>query len=175
MSDKFQVTELRLSSMTSAQAFDLTPDGSAIAKELDISAARKVRFKGSVEPLDRKNWVLHGHLGATVVQPCIATLAAVTTRIDVPVERRFLHDYTLPEDSETEVPDDDTEEPLPETLDLMAVLLEALALALPDYPRADGVAPVEQSSTPPGSEPITSAEVKPFASLADLKRRMEND
>ncbi len=41
-----------------------------------------------------------------------------------------------PTDDEAEMPEDDTAEPLPEVIDPGAVMFEALALALPDYPRA---------------------------------------
>jgi hypothetical protein len=55
-----------------------------------------------------------GRLGATVVQPCVATLAPVTTRIETGVTRRYLADWQEPEGEEAEMPEDDTTEALPD-------------------------------------------------------------
>jgi uncharacterized metal-binding protein YceD (DUF177 family) len=72
-----------------------------------------------------------------VVQPCVVTLEPVTTRIEEPVERRFRAELPEPlPGAEVEMPEDDALEPLPETLDLGRVMTEALALAVPEYPRA---------------------------------------
>ena len=44
----------------------------------------------------------------------------------------------MPDGDEVEMPEDDTVEPMPEVIDLAEVAAEALALALPLYPRAPG-------------------------------------
>jgi hypothetical protein len=49
------------------------------------------------------------------------------------------------------MPEDDTTEALPERLDLSAVMAEALALALPDYPRAPDAEMETGNSPPPAS------------------------
>jgi uncharacterized metal-binding protein YceD (DUF177 family) len=96
------------------------------------------------------------------VQPCIVTLEPVTTRIDTPVLRRYLAE-PLPEPAgEVEMPADDSIEALPPTFDLWAVATEALSLALPEYPRAEG-ATLAAPETAPGED-----RVRPFAGLADL-------
>ena len=71
------------------------------------------------------------------------------------------------------MPEDDEAEPLPAVLDLSEVMQEALALALPAFPRAEGVELGEAVYTEPGAEPMTEEKVKPFAGLAALKKRME--
>jgi hypothetical protein len=86
----------------------------------------------------------------------------VTTRIDTPVVRRFLREMPVPTEPEAEIPDDDTLEPLGPVIDPGAVMAEALALALPDYPRAPGAA------LPEGLAPEPLA--NPFAALAALRR-----
>jgi uncharacterized metal-binding protein YceD (DUF177 family) len=70
------------------------------------------------------------------------------------------------------MPEDDALEPLPETLDLARVLSEALALAVPEYPRAEGAALGEAVFTAPGQRPMTDTEAKPFAQLAGLKGKL---
>ena len=49
-----------------------------------------------------------------------------------------------------------------------AVAIEALALALPLYPRAPGVDLGQVLAGPPGENPLTEADLKPFAGLAKL-------
>jgi uncharacterized metal-binding protein YceD (DUF177 family) len=158
-----------------AHRFIRQPDDAALAalaRALDLIDLRKVRFEGTLDPVGRRDWDLAGHLGATVVQPCVATLAPVTTRIEERVERRFRTDLPAPTETETEMPDDDTLEPLPETIDLDAILTEALALALPPYPRAAGTAPVQAQFAEPGQTPMTDADTRPFAALAGLRGRL---
>ncbi len=59
-------------------------------------------------------------------------------RIDDTVRRRFVADLGTPEGDESEMPEDDTVEPMPEVIDLAEIAAEALMLALPEYPRAPG-------------------------------------
>lgn len=153
----------------------------AIAADLGIDAVRKLRLTGTLTPLGRRDWQLDAVLGASVVQPCIITLVPVTTRIDEPVIRRYLSELPPSGPGEVEMPQDDTAEPLSAEIDLAAVMIEALALALPPYPRAPGAMPggksgaliVDLTVTEPGAQPLTSAGVKPFAGLAALRDRLQ--
>jgi uncharacterized metal-binding protein YceD (DUF177 family) len=157
-------------------AFDLVPGRDALDRlqdRLDLIGLRKVRFAGRLVPEGRRDWRLEAELGATVVQPCRVTLAPVTTRIDEPVVRRYLARWHEPEATEVEMPEDDTAEPLPETLDLFEVMAEALALALPAFPRADDAEGAPQAFTEPGKTPMTDEETRPFAGLADLRDRLK--
>lgn len=159
-----------------AHRFIRQPDAdqlAGLAEMLDLIDLRKVRFDGTLDPVGRRDWDLTGRLGATVVQPCVATLAPVTTRIDERVERRFRADLPEPDAAaEIEMPEDDTLEPLPETIDLDAIMAEALALALPPYPRAADTEPVQAQVTEPGQSPLTDADIRPFAALAGLRGRL---
>jgi uncharacterized metal-binding protein YceD (DUF177 family) len=172
---------LRLSALpgSAPTAFALQPDAEtrhALAGELGLAKLPKLRFEGRLHPEGRGDWRLEGELGATVVQPCAVTLEPVTTRIDVPVTRRYLADWQEPAPgTEIEMPEDDTAEPAPEVVDLAAVMAEALSLAIPDFPRAEGAALGEQAATPPGAAPIAEEETKPFAGLAALRDRLADD
>jgi uncharacterized metal-binding protein YceD (DUF177 family) len=157
-------------------AFELAPDATAraaIARHLGISEIRKLRFAGRVTPAGRRDWRLEAELGATVVQPCVVTLAPVVTRIDTPVVRRFLAEWHEPEAGEVERPEDETAEPLESVIDPGLVMVEALALALPDYPRAPGAELGAVQVTPPGAEPLDDDALRPFAGLAGLRRDRE--
>ena len=166
-------------SQSRGTTFDLRPESTelqAIGAELDLLELRKLRFSGQVSPEGRSGWHLRGEIGATVVQACVVTLEPVTTRIDQPVERRFLREVPEPEivSDEAEIPEDVSIEELGETIDLGAVMTEALALALPDYPRSAQATLEQTDFAPPGARPLTDADTKPFASLADLKRKLED-
>jgi uncharacterized metal-binding protein YceD (DUF177 family) len=156
--------------------FDLAPAAearAALARDLDLLGLRKLRFSGTLRPEGAGDWVLDGRLGATVVQPCRVTLEPVTTRLDEPVFRRYLAEMPAPPPGgETEMPEDESAEPLPATLDLAAVMAEALALALPAFPRAPGAEPGDTAVTEPGKAPLTDAELRPFAALAALRDKL---
>ena len=155
--------------------FDLTPDAdrlAALTDDLELLSLKKVRFVGTLRPEGPRDWRLDATLGATVVQPCRVTLKPVTTRIDEEVTRRYLARWEEPAKDEVEMPDDSVE-PLPETLVLGAVLAEALALALPAFPRAEDADEVALSVTEPGKTAMTEAEAKPFAGLASLRDKLE--
>lgn len=160
--------------------FALEPDAdacAALAAHLDLSGLRKLRFAGALTPLAGRDWRLTAELGATLVQPCAITLAPVTTRIDVDVTRTYCEDAALPEaaaGSEIEMPEDDTRDALPDTLDLGQVMIEALALEIPMFPRAPGADLGELQATPEGAAPLDGAAMKPFAGLAALRDKLEN-
>ena len=159
-------------SQNAGHGFDLRPDAAAcaaIAQSLGFSALRKLAFSGRLEPEGSRDWRLAGTLGATVVQPCVVTLEPVTTRIDQPVTRLFAADYQDPEDPEAEMPEDDTVEPLGAWIDPEAVMLEALALAAPDYPRREDAELGQMVYTRPGDRAMTDADARPFAGLAALR------
>ncbi|WP_127900389.1 YceD family protein [Solirhodobacter olei] len=147
-------------------AFRLTPkaeDRAALAAELGISAVGKLDFEGALSPLGRSDVALEGRLKASVTQPCVVTLAPVTTKIDEPVARRYLAEMPEPEGEEVEMPEDETAEPLPQVIDLAEVMAEALALTLPLYPRAPGA-----ELGPEAGESVAEERNRPFAGLKGL-------
>lgn len=174
-------TRIRLSDLSQRKThtFLLIPDSSrceAIAADLDLIALRKVRLEGTLAPAGKHDWDLSAQIGATVVQPCVATLAPVTTRIEEKVRRGYRAD--LPEQDEAteiEMHHDETLEPLPDTIDLEEILTEALALALPAYPRVEGTQPDKTVFTEPGKAPMTDDDARPFAGLAGLKDKLAGD
>ena len=161
-----------------ATAFELTPDASvlqSLAQELDLEGLRKLRFVGEIRADGKRDWVLRAKLGATVIQPCVVTLEPVTNRIDANIERRFVADFEEPEETEAEMPDDDTIEELGTEIDVAAIMAESLALNLSEYPRKSDAELGEAVYTKPGEKPMTDEDVKPFAGLAALKDAMDND
>lgn len=172
-------TRLRLSGARRRDPipFDLAPDPQtrvALATELGLSSLKKLRFHGTLEPQDRGDWRLEAALGATVVQPCDITLDPVTTRIDEPVRRRYVAALGQVEaPTEQEMPEDVDEEPLPATLDLEAIMIEALSLAIPAFPRSEAAELGEAVYTEPGAEPLRDEDTRPFAGLKDALKRSD--
>ena len=175
-------TIVRLADLNDRQGidFDIRPDNvGEIVERLELLDLRKPRFRGALRPEGKRGWRLEAELGATVVQPCVVTLAPVTTRIDTPVLRRFTPDFeditgdATDRDGEgVPMPEDETLEPLPAAVNLLEVMEEALALALPDYPRADGAEMEESRFAEKGVEPLRDEDLKPFAGLAALRDKL---
>ncbi|MBV1868492.1 MAG: DUF177 domain-containing protein [Marinosulfonomonas sp.] len=161
------------------ETFELTPESELrqlIGRDLDLLNLRKLRFSGTLSPLGAVGWLLKGQLGATISQACIVTGEPVSGRIDVPVTRHFLPDDTDYEaGEETEMPEDDSVEPLAETIDLGAIMIEALSLALPQYPRAPDAGPGDAQFSEAGKTPMSDADARPFAGLKSLRDTLSNE
>ena len=151
---------------------DKIDTGTVQLTDLGLSEVKKLRLTGILKPRGQRDWVFDGHLGATIVQPCVVTLTPVTTRIEEDVARHYVESWVEPEEGEAEMPEDDTLEPLPDVIDLLALASEALALAIPDYPRAEGVELGEAFFVEPGVEAMSDEAAKPFAGLAALKEKL---
>ena len=103
-----------------------------------------------------------------MVQTCVVTLDPVTTRVDQPLRRAWLPVAARPSEIVVAPDEDDEIEPLGDRIDLGLVAIEALALALPAYPRKPGatLGPV------PASGEAEEDALKPFAGLAALRAKM---
>jgi uncharacterized metal-binding protein YceD (DUF177 family) len=140
-----------------------------LARLVGAVSVEALGFKGRLRPLDA-GWDLQAKLTAHVVQRCVVSLDPVTERVEQTVRRRFLPEAT-PVETEIEIsPEHDDEiEPLGRRIDLGLVATEALALALPDYPRRPGAQLIGVTEDDiPGEE----SEGRPFAALAALRDRM---
>lgn len=156
--------------------FDLRPDRTQrqwIAGQLGLLDLPALRFTGEIRPEGRADFVLTATLSAEAVQPCSITLAPVTSQLTEEVRRRYIAEWQDPDADEVEMPEDDSQEPLPETIDLAMVAIEALELALPLYPRAEGAELGEAVFAAPGTAPLKDEDLRPFAGLAALKSRLD--
>ncbi len=146
---------------------DLAPDAdsrAALAAGMGLLDLPALRLTGTLRASGSRDWLLEGRLVADVVQPCGITLAPVPAHIDEALRRRWSPDLAAPEAEEAEMGDDEVE-PLGAVIDLGAVLAEALALALPPWPRAEG-------AELPGEAPAPEdGRRKPFADLSALLAR----
>ncbi len=156
--------------------FTIEPDSDArkaIARTIGVLQVKKLRFDGALIPTGKRDWRIEATLGATVSQACVITLDPVTTRIDEAITRSYISDFDkrddTSDDTEIEMIEDDTTDPLPETLDLIDVIAEALVLTMPTYPRKVGIEAELVGVTEPGKSVMTDEDARPFARLAAMR------
>lgn len=155
--------------------FDFYPDAparAAMATALGLIEVLALRLTGELRPVGRHDFELVADLTARAVQPCSVTLAPVPCTLSEAVHRRFVADFATPEGDEVEMGDEETD-PLPEILDIAEIATEALALALPQYPRAPGVELGEAVFAGPGVAPLSDADLRPFSGLAALAAKLK--
>lgn len=153
-------------------AFMLRPDATiraAIAQELDLPGLPRLTFEGQIRTGEGESWLLEGRLTARASQSCVITLKSVRTDIDEQVRRVYSPHIPVPDTEEAEMVDE-TLEQLGQFIDISAVMIEALALALPEYPRAEGA---ELDTPPVPDDPDGTDTRKPFAGLDQLLRRKD--
>lgn len=166
---------LRLAELNQSEPtrFDVTfgpADLSDAQEVLGLLKLSKMRFRGTLGPVGSSDWELKADVGASVVQPCVISLAPVKTRIDEKVYRLFRKDMPEFDDgSVSEMVLEDFEEPITPDVDLLSLAVEAVALALPAYPKAEGAALENAQFADKDVVPMTDDDTKPFASLAALK------
>ncbi|MFC0198918.1 YceD family protein [Paracoccus rhizosphaerae] len=146
--------------------FHLAPDAdtrAALAEELGIDALSRLDFRGELRAHGHDGWLLTGKLAARVTQPCVVTLKPVRSDISDDVRIQFTPHVAAPEGDEVEMPDE-TLEPLGSFIDLTAIMVEALSLALPEYPRAAGA----ELASPDQPDDQAGDTRRPFAGLDKL-------
>ncbi len=161
--------------------FTIEPDSDgrkAIARTIGVLKVKKLRFEGALIPTGKRDWRIEATLGATISQACVISLDPVTTRIDEEITRSYVSDFDrrddTSDDTEVEMIEDDTTDPLPETLDLIDVIAEALVLTMPPYPRKEGIEAETVGVTEPGKAVMTDEDARPFARLAVLRAAAES-
>ena len=146
-------------------------EAEAVRNTLGLRGLRKLRFEGEIIPLGKRGWLVSGTLGASITQSCVVSLDPVKTRIDTLVSLRFLPESMIEDDTPEDVLEDDIE-PLGPVIDLGHVAVEALLLAVPEYPRVEAAELEQTTAAPPGAAPIKDEETKAFADLGALRDKM---
>jgi uncharacterized metal-binding protein YceD (DUF177 family) len=155
--------------------FSYVPDKAeraALAEDLGLLGLYQLELTGEIAPSGRDELLLTAQLTARADQACVVTLAPVPAEITEPVRRRYVAGLEEATGEEVQMPEDETLEPMPEEIDLREIAAEALALALPLYPRAPGAEFGQAIHAGEGVQPLADADLKPFAGLADLAERL---
>lgn len=172
---KAQIETARLSK-NDATAFALGFDAAVLdelTKELGVLALAKLRFDGEIKPHKNGDFTLIGSLGASLTQACSVSLDPVKTRIDAKITRRFCKNPPpQTREKEIEMPEDDTLEALGDTINLLAIVQEEIALNMPAFPRKEGVEFVEISRAPEGASGEAEPTQKPLAELEHYKDKI---
>jgi uncharacterized metal-binding protein YceD (DUF177 family) len=141
----------------------------AVANVAGLAALSRLAAAFDVTRYKRDGLRVVGQVSATVGQICVVTLDPVENEIEEAIDLVFLPD-AVPSQIEDhdgagiEVPVDDTPEPLVGgTVDLGAVAVEFLMLAIDPYPRKP-----DAVFEPPASD---AAPESPFAALAALQKQ----
>jgi uncharacterized metal-binding protein YceD (DUF177 family) len=155
--------------------FTYRPDAAErarLAADLGLIALYALDLTGEFRPVGRDELLLEATLTARTDQPCSLTLVPVPANVAETVRRRYVAGLTAPDGEEIEMPEDDSVEPMPDEIDLADVAAEALALALPLYPRAPGAELGQVVHAPEGITPLADADLKPFAGLQSLAAQL---
>ncbi len=172
---------LRISDMPKSKstAFDVrfsNDEMAQVATTLSAINVKKMRISGKISPSGKKDWVLTATAGATVTQTCVVTLEPVQTRVDTPITLTYSADYRVDSDeSVTEMTTDENIEPLVGEIDLTVIASEAIAMALPDYPKSPDAHLETSVFAAKDITPMTDEDTKPFASLASLKDKLTKE
>lgn len=151
------------------RTFRITPseaERAAIARIIGLPAIAALDAELHVEPFGREGVAVTGTIRARLTQVCVVSSEPFESDVTAPVDIRFSPDGRDPNADVdlNEIMDVDAEDP-PDLLvggriDLGAIIVEFLALALDPYPRKPGVE-FRQSQE--------EGEASPFAALKSLK------
>ena len=142
-----------------------------LAEWLDILAVERLQVHYRIAPLPRGRYHLTGELRARVTQACVVTLDPATSDVSDRLDVEFWPATALPEPVEAEqtILDIPEHEPIEDhRLAVGRVVIESLAAALPQFPRAAGAA-LEQTE----AAPADGGTANPFAALAGWKSKKE--
>ena len=150
----------------------------ALAARFNLPAVRSVRFALQAEPTGAGGWRITGSVEAGLTQTCVVTLEPVETEVAEAVDRRFVPRDQLPPlppgaERELDAATADGPDGYDDSIDLGEIAAEAVALAIDPYPRHPDAEFASLIASPAGAEPLTDEAARPFAGLAALKARQQ--
>lgn len=147
----------------------------ALARRFNVHSVESLAFDAEIVPA-ADGWKAMGEVRAALTQLCGVTLEPVAETIAERFERRFVAGApTRAPAHELDMRGEDDPDALGAAIDLGELAAEMAALAIDPWPRAPGVAFEGARSGPPGAEALTDEAARPFAGLAALKKRMEEE
>jgi hypothetical protein len=156
-----KLTRQGVSQVVEADAAQLA----ALASALDLPAVHSFAARMEARLAGQGLYKVSGELRARVRQLCVLSAEEFDADVSVPIDAAFADAERLPEPTKKEVErsldDEDPPEPLDEgAIDLGALAVEFLALALDPFPRKPGAAFAAETDTEAAGA---------FAALAALK------
>ncbi len=148
----------------------------ALARRFDVPAVRALSFTARAAPWGPGGWRVSGVVDAAFTQTCVVTLEPVDTALTESFERFFAPPARMAEAEALFHADaEEAPEPLAEAIDFGEIAAETAALALDPYPRKAGVDFGGALTAPPGVAPMTDEDARPFAGLAALRGRNDEN
>ncbi len=152
------------------QGFHIAAKGDALAAvAADLDAPRVDRLEADLmlRPASGGRLLVEGSATATVWRTCVVTLDDFPEDVATAISATFVEPERLPKPTGREIErsldDEDPPEPLVDgAVDIHALVVEFVALALEPYPRKPGAVLPEDAAGDAGPE-------SPFAALAALK------
>ncbi|MGV0909210.1 YceD family protein [Martelella sp. FOR1707] len=169
----------------SSAAFDMRVEAAeaeraATADFLDIRSVESLTADLRISPWRRDGVRVKGTVRAEITQNCVVTLEPLEATIEEEVDATFLPENSrqfhskFNEEGELIVDPDGPDEPEPfagSEVDIAALVIETIGLAIDPYPRKPGAALPEDSAE--GDDTEDDAAPSPFAALKDWKNKSE--
>jgi len=170
LSREYPVRELQRLGRDPVEITSEGPENQAIAEAFGLEGISSLSAVFTAQP-QGKFLHINGEVRARVTQICVVSLEPFDSEVREPVDVRFSDDPALYNAQDKDLPGNEAEwsdppDPIAgETIDLGALALEHLALALDPHPRKPGV------EFQPGAEQIQAdgEEESPFAALKALQ------
>ena len=143
-----------------------------ISEKLDVLLLKTLSFSGQIYPINSHDLKLNARLNAVVIQTCGISLEPMKTTLETNVTRIFSRDWDESKLRLDETSMETSIERQKETINLMEILIEELALEIPVYPKSKTYLETSTNSDYWIDEKEVGSGNKPFAILSDLKKKM---
>ncbi len=141
-----------------------------LTKILNIEELQSFSYKGQFIRSSKTDYILHSSFKAKLVQLCVVTLRPIKTKIHHKFERLFSAVKQIPEHKNLCFNYDAIEKELiSNELNIGDIMLEALTLEIPLYPKIQGVNFKGLTITKAGMKPLEVISNNPFSSLKKLR------
>jgi len=139
-------------------------DCAELAARLRIPEIADIKAELSLNRKTRGVYAVSGRISGRATQQCVVTLEPVDTQLDTEFELIFAED--VKEKTGDTVLGEAAAEPVEDgVIDLGEVIVQQISLALPDYPRAEGVDFTDYLEAPEALVPPEERTQRPFANL----------
>nr|WP_246413759.1 DUF177 domain-containing protein [Martelella radicis] len=149
-----------------------------LADFLDVDAVTALEGDLRITPWRREGVRVRGDVKARIVQSCVVTLEPIETDLAETVDATYLPEHSrqfkrkLNEEGELLVDPEGPDDPEPfvgSEIDIAAVVIEAIGLAIDPYPRKPGAELPPEPGTDEEEESAEAERESPFAALKDWK------
>ena len=155
--------------------FNLSPRKSTLAEisqELDILLLKNLSFVGKIYLVNNYDLKLEAKLNAIAIQTCGISLEPMKTTLETIVNRIFCRDWDESKVRVDETSIETSVERQKNTINLMEILTEELALEIPLYPKSKNYIKTSVNSDYWIDEKDIKSGNKPFSILSNLKEKM---